>query len=70
MKPGDEVIVPSYTFISTALAFLREGANVVFADSMQRNPNLDAETWEALITPMKMIGTGIIVVGIALYAKA
>ncbi|MBR2167493.1 MAG: dTDP-4-amino-4,6-dideoxygalactose transaminase [Paludibacteraceae bacterium] len=51
LKPGDEVIIPSYTFVSTALAFLREGAKVVFADSMKRNPNLDAETIEALITP-------------------
>lgn len=50
LQPGDEVIVPSYTFVSTALAFLREGAKVVFADSMKRNPNLDAETLEALIT--------------------
>ena len=33
LNPGDEVIVPSYTFVSTALAFLREGAKVVFADS-------------------------------------
>lgn len=51
LKPGDEVIVPSYTFVSTALAFLREGATVVFADSMKQNPNLDAETLEAMITP-------------------
>ena len=51
LQPGDEVIVPSYTFVSTALAFLREGAKVVFADSMKRNPNLDAETLESLITP-------------------
>ncbi len=51
LKPGDEVIIPSYTFVSTALAFLREGATVVFADSMRRNPNLDAETLESLITP-------------------
>ena len=42
LHPGDEVIVPSYTFVSTALAFLREGAKVVFADSMHRNPNIDA----------------------------
>lgn len=51
LKPGDEVIVPSYTFVSTALAFLREGAKVVFADSMDSNPNLDAEKLEALVTP-------------------
>lgn len=51
LKPGDEVIVPSYTFVSTALAFLREGAKVVFADSMQSNPNLDADSLEKLITP-------------------
>ena len=44
LQPGDEVIIPSYTFVSTALAFVRVGAKVVFADSMQRNPNLDAET--------------------------
>lgn len=51
LHPGDEVIVPSYTFVSTALAFLREGATVVFADSMDSNPNLDAEKLESLITP-------------------
>ena len=47
---GDEVIVPSYTFVSTALAFVRAGAKIVFADSMQSNPNIDAEKIEALIT--------------------
>ena len=51
LKQGDEVIVPSYTLVSTALAFLREGATVVFADSMDSNPNLDAEKLESLITP-------------------
>lgn len=50
LKAGDEVIVPSYTFVSTALAFLREGATIVFADSMDSNPNLDAEKLESLIT--------------------
>lgn len=49
LKPGDEVIVPSYTFVSTALAFLRQGAKVVFADSMKRNPNIDADSIEPLI---------------------
>lgn len=50
LKPGDEVIVPSYTFVSSALAFVRAGAKIVFADSMSRNPNLDAERLESLIT--------------------
>ena len=51
VQPGDEVIVPSYTFVSSALAFVRAGAKIVFADSMERNPNIDAEKIEALITP-------------------
>ena len=49
LKPGDEVIVPSYTFVSTALAFLREGAKVVFADSGSKNPNMTIDTIEPLI---------------------
>lgn len=50
LNPGDEVIVPSYTFVSTALAFLREGVKVVFADSMDNNPNINATKLENLIT--------------------
>ena len=50
LKPGDEVIVPSYTFVSTALAFLREGAKIVFADSSKETPNMEAEQIEPLIT--------------------
>ena len=65
LKPGDEVIVPSYTFVSTALAFLREGATVVFADSMKRNPNLDAETLEALITPRTKVIVPVHYAGVA-----
>ena len=49
--PGDEVIVPSYTFVSTVLAFLRCGAKVVFADSRPDEPNIDATKIESLITP-------------------
>lgn len=48
--PGDEVIVPSYTFVSSALAFVRQGAKIVFADSCANNPNIDAEKLESLIT--------------------
>ena len=51
IQPGDEVVVPSYTFVSSALAFVRAGAKIVFADSMAENPNIDAEKIEALITP-------------------
>lgn len=65
LKPGDEVIVPSYTFVSTALAFLREGAKVVFADSMKRNPNLDAEAIEALITPKTKVIVPVHYAGVA-----
>ena len=49
--PGDEVIVPSYTFVSTALAFIRQGAKIVFADSRADEPNIDATKIESLITP-------------------
>ena len=65
LQPGDEVIVPSYTFVSTALAFLREGAKVVFADSMKRNPNLDAESLEALITPRTKVIVPVHYAGVA-----
>ncbi|WP_297514461.1 dTDP-4-amino-4,6-dideoxygalactose transaminase [Flavobacterium sp.] len=51
IQPGDEVIVPSFTFVSTAIAFVRQGATIVFADSYSDNPNMDASQLEALITP-------------------
>lgn len=50
LQPGDEVIIPSYTFVSTALAFVREGARIVFADSRQEHPNIDVDLIESLIT--------------------
>ena len=50
IQPGDEVIVPSYTFVSSALAFVRAGAKIVFADSCTDNPNIDADKIEARIT--------------------
>jgi len=51
IKQGDEVIMPSYTFVSTANAFVLRGATIVFADSGASNPNIDAEKLESLITP-------------------
>lgn len=50
IKEGDEVIIPSYTFVSTALAFVRQGAKIVFIDSMIDEPNMDVGQLESLIT--------------------
>ncbi|MEZ4937844.1 MAG: dTDP-4-amino-4,6-dideoxygalactose transaminase [Crocinitomicaceae bacterium] len=47
--PGDEVIIPSYTFVSTANPFLLRGAKVIFADSSRENPNIDVNTIERLV---------------------
>ena len=51
IKPGDEVIVPTYTFVSTVNAFALRGAKLIFVDSQPNNPNLDHTKLEALITP-------------------
>jgi dTDP-4-amino-4,6-dideoxygalactose transaminase len=50
IKEGDEVIMPSYTFVSTANAFVLRGAKIIFADSRVDNPNIDETKIEALIT--------------------
>lgn len=65
IKPGDEVIVPSYTFVSSALAFVRQGAKIVFADSMKRNPNIDAELIESLVTPRTKVVVPVHYAGVA-----
>ena len=63
--PGDEVIVPSYTFVSSALAFVRQGCKIVFADSMAKNPNIDAEKLEALVTPKTKVIVPVHYAGVA-----
>ncbi len=50
IQPGDEVILPSFTFVSSANAFVLRGAKIVFADSYANNPNIDASKLESLIT--------------------
>ncbi len=50
LKPDDEIIVPSYTFVSTAGAFARCGARIVFADSGSEHPNITTESCRSLIT--------------------
>ncbi|MDO8733466.1 MAG: dTDP-4-amino-4,6-dideoxygalactose transaminase [Actinomycetota bacterium] len=51
LQPGDEIIVPSYTFVSTASAFMWNGALPVFADSRSDTLNIDPEDVARLITP-------------------
>nr|WP_211196217.1 dTDP-4-amino-4,6-dideoxygalactose transaminase [Flavobacterium sp. H122] len=51
IQPGDEVIMPSYTFVSTANAFILRGAKVIFIDSNSQNPNMDIDLIESFITP-------------------
>jgi len=50
IKEGDEVIAPSFTFVSTVNAFVLRGAKIVFCDSGLDNPNMDVNLIEKLIT--------------------
>ncbi len=51
IQPGDEVIVPSFTFVSTVNAFVLRGARPIFADVRPDTLNLDEDRLESLITP-------------------
>lgn len=51
IQPGDEVIMPSFTFVSTANAFVLRGAKIVFVDVDPRTMNMDPECIRAAITP-------------------
>jgi dTDP-4-amino-4,6-dideoxygalactose transaminase len=50
IQPGDEVIMPSYTFVSTANAFVLRGAKIVFVDSREDHPGMNEDKIEALIS--------------------
>ncbi len=50
IKPGDEVIMPSYTFVSTANAFVLNGASIVFVDIRPDTMNIDENLIEAAVT--------------------
>ena len=50
ISEGDEVIAPSYTFVSTVNAFVLRGAKIVFCDSKENHPNIDENKIEGLIT--------------------
>jgi dTDP-4-amino-4,6-dideoxygalactose transaminase len=51
IQPGDEVIAPSYTFVSTVNAFILRGAKIVFCDSRTDHPGIDEDQIESLVTP-------------------
>ena len=55
IQPGDEVIMPSYTFVSTANAFVLRGAKVVFCDSRLDHPGIDEDLIEDLRRSLKHI---------------
>ena len=49
IQPGDEVIMPTYTFVSTANAFILRGAKIRFIDSRMDHPGMDEDKIEAVI---------------------
>jgi len=65
LDSGDEVIAPSFTFVSTVNAFALRGAKIVFADSETSTPNMDVATLEALITPRTKVIVPVHYAGIA-----
>ena len=62
---GDEVIVPSYTFVSTANAFVLRGAKIIFADSRPDHPGIDEDRIEELITPRTKVIVPVHYAGVA-----
>jgi dTDP-4-amino-4,6-dideoxygalactose transaminase len=70
VQPGDEVILPSFTFVSTANAFALRGARLVFADSLADHPNLDPAQVEALVTPRTRVIVPVHYAGVAVDMDA
>lgn len=70
IKEGDEVIVPSYTFVSSANAFALRGAKIVFADSYADNPNVDPDAIEKLITDKTKVIVPVHYAGVACDMEA
>ncbi len=76
IQAGDEVIMPAYTFVSTANAFALRGAKLVFADSSALHPNLDVHSIEPLINertkaivPVHYAGTSVDMKGLMALAN-
>lgn len=65
IKPDDEVISPSYTFVSTVNAFVLRGATIIFADSQDNAPQIDPLQVEELITPKTKVIVPVHYAGVA-----
>jgi len=65
LEPGDEVIIPSYTFVSTANAFVLRGAVPVFVDIREDTLNIDERLIEAAITPRTRVIVPVHYAGVA-----
>ena len=65
VQPGDEVIMPSYTFVSTANAFALRGAKIVFVDIRPDTMNIDERLIEAAITPKTKVIVPVHYAGVA-----
>jgi dTDP-4-amino-4,6-dideoxygalactose transaminase len=65
IQPGDEVIMPTYTFVSTANAFVLRGARIVFCDSHKDCPGIDENSIEELITPKTKVIVPVHYAGVA-----
>lgn len=65
IQPGDEVIMPSYTFVSTADAFVLRGAKIVFVDIRPDTMNMDEKLIEQAITPKTKVIVPVHYAGVA-----
>lgn len=65
IKEGDEVIMPSYTFVSTSNAFVLRGAKIIFVESEIDTPNMDVSKIESLITPKTKVIVPVHYAGVA-----
>lgn len=69
-QPGDEVILPSFTHVGTANAFVRAGATLVFADCLPDHPNVDPVSVAARITPRTRAIVVVHYAGVGCYMEA
>jgi dTDP-4-amino-4,6-dideoxygalactose transaminase len=70
IRPGDEVVMPSYTFVSTANAFALRGARIAFVDIRPDTMNMDESLLEAAITPQTRVLVPVHYAGVACEMNA